>query len=112
MNYYKSKLIEKLDLIFRSRGIIFESEIIKDNIFDDIEYGCYEIVFNASGNSVFSLIKIRSEIKVLNGKYHFDSKSIYSSQFITFDIQEEREFKINRLLNMDKNLYICKKENK
>ncbi len=111
MDYYKNKLKEKVNIIFNSKGIKNDLEI-KDSLFKGVTLGKYEIVWDIINDNILSLIKIDKEVKVFNGLYYFGSKTLHSSQFIEFNIQEEREFKLNKVLNINDNLYICKNYDK
>jgi hypothetical protein len=108
MDYYKSKLKEKVDIILNSKGIKGDLEI-KDSLFDGITPGKYEIVWDIRNNDILSVIKIDKEVKIFNGMYYFGSKTLKSIDFIIFDKEEERDFKINKVLNIKNSLYICKK---
>jgi hypothetical protein len=47
------------------------------------------------------LLKLTGDVKVENGKYLVSgcSKYLFSSQYIEFKKYEERDFKINKILN-------------
>ena len=105
MDYYKNKLKEKVNIIFNSRGIKNDLEI-KDSLFKGVTPGKYEIVWDIRNDNILSLIKIDKEVKVFNGLYYFGSKTLHSSQFIEFNIQEERDEKIKKLFKSMKTILV------
>lgn len=112
MNYYKNKLKEKVDIIFNSKGL--ETLELNDSLFVGISDGLYEIVWSFNQDRIITLVKLDHIVGVQNGLYRVEtpfgnSKTLYSSQIIEFKISEERDFKLNKILNIDDKPYICKK---
>jgi UDP-glucose 4-epimerase len=105
MDYYKNKLQDKINIIFNSKGIKNNLEI-KDSLFNGVTPGKYEIVWDIRNDNILSLIKIDKEVKVFNGLYYFGSKTLHSSQFIEFNIQEERDEKIKKLFKSMKTILV------
>ena len=107
MEYYKNKLIRKIKIISKSKGIIRNLDI-KDSLFYDIKPSKYEIIWDTESENIISLVEIKEKVNIFNGIYYFGSKTLYSSEFIEFTLEEEREFKLNKVLNIKNNPYFCK----
>ena len=105
MDYYKNKLQDKINIIFNSKGIKNNLEV-KDSLFNGVTPGKYEIVWDIRNDNILSLIKIDKEVKVFNGLYYFGSRTLHSSQFIEFNIQEERDEKIKKLFKSMKTILV------
>lgn len=95
MMYYKSKLKEKLDIIFKSKGL--EPIDIDDSIFNIKLDGRYQIVWNSDKSKILRFEKLKGKPRIFNGLYYIDGKSLASSQYIEFSLQEARDFKIESL---------------
>jgi hypothetical protein len=111
MDYYRIKLKEKLDIISKSKGISIPD--LDCDIFNDVSEGSYQIVWNYDQSRIIRLIKLDDKFTINNGKYlckypNGDFITLYSSQYINFSLKENREFKLNRILNIKKALYLLK----
>jgi UDP-glucose 4-epimerase len=109
MEFYKNKLKEKIDLILRSKGIDNNIEL-KDSLFIGLRPGKYEILWDLKGDKILSLIPITGDIRVENGVYYIHSNNsnriLYSSQYIEFNPQDERDEKIKKILKSMKTILI------
>jgi UDP-glucose 4-epimerase len=109
MEFYKNKLKEKIDLILKSKGIDNNIEL-KDSLFIGLRPGKYEILWDLKGDKILSLMPITGDIKVENGVYYIHSNNsnriLYSSQYIEFNSQDERDEKIKKILKSTKTILI------
>lgn len=110
MGYYKNKLKEKLEIISKNKGKSIP--ILDDNIFVNITEGNYRIVWDYNLDKIIRLDKLLDEITISKGKYlckypNGNYITLYSSEYINFSLKENREFKLNKILNIKQNHYIC-----
>lgn len=90
MEYYKNKLKSKLDIFFTN-----------------VKNGKYEIVWDIKQKDILKLEPISGQIRIEFGMYHINNrKSLQSSQYIEFDISEERDEKIKKVFNTMKTILI------
>ena len=105
MNYYKHRLEEKINIILESKG--FDPISINDAILIGVRDCRYEVIWHRDYERVVGLSRLSdfSTITIDSGKYIIDSgpfkRILYSSQYIEFNIAEERELKLNKLFDPD-----------
>ena len=112
MEYYKNKLKNKIDIYFKSKGLKNDI-VLKDSLFKGISSGKYEIIWDIKQKNVLKLEPIDGEVRIEFGIYHIKNnifgknhKHLYPSQYIEFDISEERDEKIKSVFKTMKTILI------
>lgn len=115
MDYYKQKLIEKYNSYFESKG--FKKDIVVDCSFDNMVDSYYQVISKETIDEfkIIKLIKleyIRTESGYYIVRLNNQKKSLKLKSITFEDGKENREFKLNNILNDEINPYICKNSNK
>jgi UDP-glucose 4-epimerase len=114
MEFYKNKLKEKVDLIFKNKGLE-NNLVLKDSLFIGIKPGKYEIVWDIKQENILKLEPINGEVNIESGVYHVNTgsnnfgnhwKTLYSYQYIEFSLKEERDKKIKEVFKTMKTILV------
>lgn len=102
-NYIKYKLKEKITRHYRNAGLdILEYDL--ESLIENVkELGDYKIIWKKDIPSDIIFFDFPHTIKVMSGQYYIYKNSgfdqqLYSSEFISFDLKEMREYKLNKIL--------------
>lgn len=103
-NYIRYKLESKIDKHYMNAGIEkleydISSLIEKVNLLGD-----YKIIWSKDMPNDIVMLDFEHHVEVMRGIYYIYNKKreftqqLYSSEFISFDLKEMREYKLNKIL--------------
>ena len=102
--YVKYKLKNKFKRHYLNAGLIdvdYDLSSIVDKVND---LGNYKIIWEKDIPVNIVILDFAHKIEVMNGQYYVYnekgsfSQQLYSSEFISFDLKEMREYKLNKIL--------------
>lgn len=103
-NYIKYKLKEKVSRHYKNAGLdILEFDL--ESLIEKInELGDYKIIWENDIPKNIVFFDFPHRVEVMSGQYFIYNEKgdynqqLYSSEFISFDLKEMREYKLNKLL--------------
>jgi len=102
-NYIKSKLKDKISRHYRNAGVdILEYDL--ESLTEKVdELGDYKIIWEKDIPTNIVFFDFPHRVQVMNGLYYIYknnefNQQLYSSEFISFDLKEMREYKLNKIL--------------
>jgi hypothetical protein len=103
-NYIKSKLKHKFITHYRNAGLDCPDYDL-DYLVKEVEsLGDYKIIWKKDIPVKIVVLDFPHKVDVIGGKYYiYDGKGnfnqqLYSSEFISFDLREMREYKLKKIL--------------
>ena len=106
MGYYKSKLKNKIETFLLSKGLCIKDIDYPNSLFINLEPGNYKIIWESKYKKIKDLKKLEGNYEVESGYYIYKGDKVISSEHITFDISEHRDFSIKKLLKKMKTILV------
>lgn len=103
-DYVESKLRQKVKLHLSNAGLDSNNIDISSLVNNIKELGNYRITWKQNIPTDIEMYLENHKVTVESGKYYIFSESgdfkhqLFSSEFISFDLKEMREYKLNKIL--------------
>ena len=103
-SYIKYKLSDKFTRHYRNAGLVKPDYDLSSLIDEVKEIGDYKIIWEKDLPVKIVILDFPHRVEVMSGQYFIYkengnfSQQLYSSEFISFDLKEMREYKLNKIL--------------
>lgn len=103
-NYIKYKLLDKFTRHYRNSGLIPPDYDLSSLVNEVKELGDYKIIWEKDLPVKIVMLDFPHRVDVMSGQYYIYKKTgdfsqqLYSSEFISFDLKEMREYKLKKIL--------------
>lgn len=103
-NYIKYKLKEKFTRHYKNAGLDIPYYDLTPLIDEVKDLGNYKIIWEQDLPIKIVMLDFPHKVEVMSGQYFIYNENgnfnqqLYSSEFISFDLKEMREYKLNKIL--------------
>lgn len=102
-NYIGDKLRDKISRHYRNAGVDILEYDLKSLTEKVNELGDYKIIWEKDVPTNIVFFDFPHRVEVMGGLYYIYknnefNQQLYSSEFISFDLKEMREYKLNKIL--------------
>jgi penicillin-binding protein-related factor A (putative recombinase) len=104
--YIKYKLQEKFIRHYRNAGLMPPEYDLSSLVENVSELGDYKIIWEKDLPTKVIILDFPHRVEVMSGQYYIYkdngdfNQQLYSSEFISFDLKEMREYKLNEILKI------------